>query len=188
MVARMTEAMQAKITTLPQHAGPRALAAERARAAFFSSLSRELCWSLDHDERFLVLEGAWESVLGWRPERLHGWHWHEIVHPADRSRVAQALERLRAGSVAERDIEVRLARATGGHEPMQWTIVAGSGADSFLGLARDLGEEPTATELAQRNVELTARVAELEERYTSVERFAATAAHQLAEPLVIAES
>jgi hypothetical protein len=64
MGARVTEAVQAKITTLPQHAGPRAVAAERARTAFFSSLSRELRWSLDHEERFLVLEGAWQSVLG----------------------------------------------------------------------------------------------------------------------------
>src|SRR3954453_18653317 len=188
MAARMTEAMQANITTLPQHAGPRALTAERARAAFFSSLSRELCWSLDHDERFLVLEGAWQSVLGWRPERLHGWHWEEIVHPADRTRVAQALERLRAGGDTESDVEVRLARATGGYQRMYWTIVAGSGPDSFLGPGRARGEEPAGSELAERNAELTARVAELEERYTNVERFAGTAAHQLAEPLVIAES
>src|SRR5215210_6318098 len=131
----MTEAVQAKITsTLPPHAGPRVVAAERAREAFFSSLSRELRWSLDDEERFLVLDGAWQSVLGWRPERLHGWHWGEVVHPADRARFANALERVRAGRGAERDVEIRLALATGGYRLMQWTIVAGSGTDSFLGL------------------------------------------------------
>src|SRR4051794_39347847 len=140
MAARMTEAVHTKITTLPQHAGPRAVAAERAREAFFSSLSRELRWSLDHEERFLLLEGAWQSVLGWRPERLHGWHWDEIVHPADHARVARALDRLRSGAGAERDLEVRLAQATGGHRLMRWTLVAGSGSDSFLGLAHDPAE------------------------------------------------
>jgi PAS domain S-box-containing protein len=188
MAARVTEAVQSKMTTLPAYAGPRAAAAERARTAFFSSLSRELRWSLDHEERFLVLEGAWQSVLGWRPERLHGWHWEEVVHPGDRTRVTETLDRLRAGGGAERDIEVRLARATGGYHLMQWTIVSGSGADLFLGLGTDRAEEPAGSELAQRNAELAARVAELEERYTTVERFAGTAAHQLAEPLVIAES
>src|SRR3954469_20736394 len=146
MGARVTEAVQAEITR-PQHSGPRTMAAERARKAFFSSVSRELRWSLDHEERFLVLVGAWESVLGWRPERLHGWHWEEIVHPADRTRVAQALERLRAGGDAESAVEVRLPRATGGYQRMYWTIVAGSGPDSFLGLGRDRGEEPAASEL-----------------------------------------
>src|SRR4051794_6984761 len=132
MAARMTEAVQAKITTsLPPHAGPRAVATERSREAFFSSLSRELRWSLDDEERFLVLDGAWQSVLGWRPERLHGWHWEEIVHPADRTRVATALERLRSGGGAQRDLDVRLAHATGGYRLMQWTVVAGSGVDSF---------------------------------------------------------
>src|SRR3954453_14478591 len=101
MGARGREAAQAEAgeaeTTLPQHSGPRAVAAERARAAFFSSASRELRWSLDHEERFLVLDGAWESVLGWRPERLHGWHWSEIIHPADRGRVDKALEHAHAG-------------------------------------------------------------------------------------------
>ena len=42
--------------------------------------------------------------------------------------------------------------------------------------------------LERRNAELAARLTELEDRYMAVERFAGTAAHQLAEPLVIAES
>jgi signal transduction histidine kinase len=42
--------------------------------------------------------------------------------------------------------------------------------------------------LERRNAQLAARVTELEDRYEAVERFAGTAAHQLAEPLIIAES
>src|SRR4051794_8728845 len=188
MAARMTEAVHTKITTLPPHAGPRAVAAERAREAFFSSLSRELRWSLDHEERFGALDGAWQCVLGWRPERLHGWHWEEIVHPADRIRVAKAFERLRAGGGAERDLEIRLAQATGGYRLMQWTFVAGAGADSFLGLGHDRAADQASADLARTHAELNARIAQLEERYAAVERFAAVAAHQLSEPLIVAES
>jgi signal transduction histidine kinase len=42
--------------------------------------------------------------------------------------------------------------------------------------------------LERTNRELVERLEELEERYQAVERFAGTVAHQLAEPLVIAES
>jgi PAS domain S-box-containing protein len=184
----MTELVQAKMTILPQNAGPRVVAAERAREAFFSSLSDELRWSLDHEERFLVVAGAWQSVLGWRPERLHGWHWEEIVHPADRTRVAQAFARLRTGGGAERDIEVLIAQATGGHRLMRWTIVAGSGVDLFLGLGHDRAEMPAASSASRRALEVEAKVAELERRLEAMTRFAGMAAHQLAEPLVIAES
>src|SRR3954452_11906953 len=182
MGARVTEAVQAEITR-PQHSGPRTMAAERARKAFFSSVSRELRWSLDHEERFLVLVGAWESVLGWRPERLHGWHWAEIVHPADRRRVERALEQAHAGAEAESDVELRVAVATGGYRPMAWTFGVGNGTGSVLGLgyARD-GAGPVGAALTRQLRELEARNQELEERLAAMVTFAGTAAHQLAEP------
>src|SRR4051794_1218067 len=167
----MTEAVQTKTATLSPHAGPRAVAAERAREAreaFFSSVSRELRWSLDHDERFVALDGAWQSVLGWRPERLHGWRWEEIVHPADRMRVARAFERLRAGSGAERDLEIRLAPATGDYRLMQWTFVAGAGGGSFFGLGPDRTEGQATSHPARRNTQPTPPGAEAEERYAAL--------------------
>src|SRR3954469_9142336 len=188
MGARVTEAVQAEIT-LPQHSGPRAVAAERARKAFFSSASRELRWSLDHEERFLVLVGAWESVLGWRPERLHGWHWTEIVHPADRGRVERALEQAHAGAEVECDVELRVAVATGGYRPMAWTFGVGYGPESVLGLGhvRD-GAGPAGAALTRQLRELEARNRELDQRLAALVSLAGTGAHQLAEPLIITES
>jgi PAS domain S-box-containing protein len=187
MAARVTEPVQSKMTTLPPRAGPRAVAAERERTAFFSSLSRELRWSLDHEERFLVLDGAWQSVLGWRPERLHGWHWEEVVHPADRIRVAKTFERLRAAGGCERQVELRVAGATGGYHSMTWAFAVGSGSESILGLGHDL-EEAGSTGLSSQIREIEARRDELEQRLTAMVTFAGMAAHQLAEPLIIAES
>jgi PAS domain S-box-containing protein len=188
MGARVTEAVQAKIT-LPQHAGPRAVATERARQAFFSSVSRELRWSLDREERFLVLDGAWESVLGWRPERLHGWHWTEIVHPADRGRVERALEQARAVSGGDCDVELRVAVATGGYRRMAWAFCVGYGAESVLGLGHARDESgPAGGDLARQLSELEALNQELEQRLAAMAGFAGTAAHQLAEPLIITES
>ena len=83
----------------------------------------------------------------------------------------------------------------GGHRLTCWTFVAGSGTDSILGLGRDAHgpadasrDETPSVCLERRNADLAARLEELEDRYAAVERFAGTAAHQLAEPLVIAES
>jgi len=176
--------------------GPRDVASVRAREAFFESLSRELRCTLDDDGRFLHLEGAWHSVLGWQPKELRGWHWEEIVHSADRARVGKALSRLRATRGCERDLEMRLAAPSGGHRLMSWTMIAGSGPDCIIGLGHDRTEQRTQESrgrrsigrLERRNEELAMRLDELEQRYAAVERFAGTAAHQLAEPLVIAES
>jgi len=173
---------------------PRGLASSRARDAFFGSVSRELRLSLDHKGRLLFLEGAWQSLLGWLPEQLHGWYWGELVHPGDHVRVGDMLDRVAAGQGAEHDVDLRIADPEGGYRLTYWSFVAGSGADSILGLGRDAAdmraqshEEPSAR-LVRRNAQLAARLSELEDRYTAVERFAGTAAHQLAEPLIIAES
>ena len=176
----------------PQPSEPRALASSRKRAAFFASFSRELRCSFDREDRLALVDGAWQSVLGWEPEQLHGWYWEELVHPADHVRLAACLRRLRAGQEGERDIDLRLAKRSGGHQLTSWTFVPGAGVDSILGLGNDqIGSpapEHASSLLAARNEELAARLQQLEERYAAVERFAATAAHQLAEPLVIAES
>jgi PAS domain S-box-containing protein len=197
MAARLTE-VRAPLTAR-SHAGtggPQGIASKRAREAFFESLSRELRCTLDDDGRFLHLEGAWHSVLGWQPKELRGWHWEEIVHSADRVRVGKALTRLRATGGCERELEMRLAAPTGGHRLTSWTMIAGSGPDCVIGLGHDRTEQRTEESrgrrtvgrLERRNEELAARLDELEQRYFAVERFAGTAAHQLAEPLVIAES
>lgn len=140
----------------------------------------------------MLVNGAWEAILGWQPEHVHGWYWEELVHPADHARFNGCLRRLRAGEGCERDLDLRLAMRTGGHHRTYWTLVSGPGVDSILGLGHDRLDAPAhlngSSQLVQLNEELNARLEELEDRYAAVERFAATAAHQLAEPLVIAES
>jgi signal transduction histidine kinase len=189
MPTRLTEA-RSNAPSSPQPAGRREPSSHRARDAFFASFSRELRWSLDHQGRLTLVDGAWQSVLGWPPQDLQGWYWEELVHPADHRRVDDGLRWLRAGHACARDIEIRLARRAGGYNLTSWTFAPGSGADSILGVGQDTPAPPRASplEVEQRNAELAARMRELEEQYAAVERFAATAAHQLAEPLVIAES
>jgi signal transduction histidine kinase len=195
MAARVTEARKAQLADR-SHAkrGPRSRdASDGVREAFFASLSRELRCTLDAGERFASVEGAWAPLLGIEPADLHGWHWDEIVHHADRSRMAGALARLRSRGGVERNLVVRLALPDGSHEETTWTFLTGPAPDCFIGLGRceaphEDGDREALARLERENAQLTERVAELEERSAAVERFAGTAAHQLAEPLVIAES
>ncbi len=194
----MTDSVRATISTLPTAAGlagPRAIGSLGARDALFASLSRELRCTLDHEGRLRHLEGAWHSVLGWQPEQLRDCHWEELVHPADHMQVADALGGLRAGGGSTRELTMRMAVSANGHVPVAWTMIAGPGADHIVGVGRESSTDAalrstngTAGATERRDRDLAARLADVEERYTAVERFAAMAAHQLAEPLVIAES
>jgi len=191
MAARLTEA-RSSVPAHPEPSEPRTIASRRQRDSFFASFSRELRCSLDGEGRFALVDGAWQSVLGWEPEYLQGWYWEELVHPADHVRLAACLRRLRPGQDRERDIDLRLALKAGGYLLTTWTFVSGSGPDSILGIGHDQIGSPepqhAGSLLIERNTELAARLQALEERYEAVERFAATAAHQLAEPLIVAES
>ena len=166
MSARLTP-VSSGASALPQQTGSRVTSASssRARDAFFASFSRELRWSLDSAGRLALVDGAWQSVLGWQPEDLRGWYWEDIVHPGDHARVNDALRRLNADPDCERDIDLRLALRAGGYQPTSWTFVSGSGVDSILGLGHDLTAptRPNRFEAEQRNAELVLRLEELED-------------------------
>jgi signal transduction histidine kinase len=156
-----------------------------AREAFFHSFSGELRCALDDERRFLRVEGDWRALLGMQPEEILGSSWDDLVHPAERDRIGRALERPGSGGDCVRDMQIRLARPGGEHVLTVWTFMSGSGTERILGVG---GEWPDTARLEHRNEELERRLAELEARYADMERFAGMAAHQLAEPLIIAES
>jgi PAS domain S-box-containing protein len=195
MASRVTETRRLASAARPQQRGVTARPSH-SREVSFASLSRELRCTLDDEGRFLHVEGAWRSVVGWDPGELRGRHWQEVVHPADRTRVASAFARLCATGGRERKLETRIAVRSGGHRPIDWSVIAGAGPDRIIAIGRERSDEreehvreaQSNAGVERHNRELLARIEELEERNGAIERFAGTAAHQLAEPLVIAES
>jgi PAS domain S-box-containing protein len=185
----MTEALRARMQAgshpLGRRSPTRSETLSGAREAFFYAFSRELRCALDDEGRFVRVEGAWLALLGMPPEQLLGRSLDDLVHPADRARTRWALAWPRSGGGCERDLEIRLARPGGEHVLTVWTFMSGSGAERLLGIGR---ETPDIAQLGRRNEELEARLVELQARYSDVEHFAGMAAHQLAEPLIIAES
>ena len=145
-----------------------------AREAFYASLSRELRCSLDDEGRFLHVDGAWHPVLGWDARELRGWHLEEIVHPADRARVAKVLARLRAtrrmrapaGHAARRAVRRPPPGDAGPGSPAPGLSASSASATTGRrGDGHDTCAQGRRPRSSARNEELGARVDELEERY-----------------------
>ena len=196
MLSRVTDAMQTRMATFPQH--PRAgnsLARAEAREAAFAALSRELRFCLDAGGCFAHLEGAWESTLGHEQAELIGTHWTTVVIADDHAAMRVAIEHALAHHEAP-ELELRMKATTGGPRAVHWTLAPGNGSE----VVAAVGHERTAQHRAaadargeaarlQRRVEeLEALIEDLGDHSRSMEGFAATAAHQLSEPLIVAES
>ena len=174
------------------HAGVRSFAFAEARDAAFATASRELRFCLDHEGRFSHMGGPWQSLLGREPGRLLGAHWRVAVSPFDHSTMREAIKHaLPASDPVE--VEVRMDADTAADRVVHWTLLAGTGADlvTAVGYEQDhaLADARAESARLRRQIrELESKVDDLSEHSRSMEGFAATAAHQLSEPLIVAES
>ncbi len=194
---RVTEAVTRTMADLSQHhtAGVRSFALAEPRDAAFAAASRELRFCLDAEGRLTHLEGPWQSLLGRQPGSLIGAHWRVAVSPPDHAAMRVAIEQ--ALSARERvDIDLRMEADTIADCVVHWSLLAGSGADlvTAVGYGRTAQDHALAAaraeaaRLRQRVHDLESKVDDLSEHSRSMEGFAATAAHQLSEPLIVAES
>ncbi|MEZ0290939.1 MAG: hypothetical protein ACAH82_00260, partial [Solirubrobacteraceae bacterium] len=198
MAARMTEVIQTALAALPQHPGAatRSIAQGKAREAGFAALSRELRLCLDDEGCLMHADGPWRETLGVEPYQLLGAHWTSVVAEVDHTAMRIAIERVLAHDDPRPETELRMEATAGAARLVRWTLTAGSGGDMIAAVGYERTEEHLAAAQArgeaarlQRRVKkLEAVVADLGEHSRSMEGFAATAAHQLSEPLIVAES
>jgi signal transduction histidine kinase len=182
---------------LSQHhaAGVRSFASAEARDAAFAACSRELRFCLDAEGRLTHVEGPWQPLLGREPGALLGAHWRVAVSPLDHAAMRVAIEdALSAREPVE--IDLRMDADTTADCVVHWSLLAGAGADviTAVGYGRTAQDhalaaaQAEAARLRQQVRELESQVDVLDEHSRSMEGFAATAAHQLSEPLIVAES
>jgi signal transduction histidine kinase len=179
---------------LSQHhtAGVRSFAFAEARDAAFAAASRELRFCLDVEGRLTHVEGPWQSVLGREPIALLGAHWRVAVSPLDHAAMRVAVEHVLAAR-APVELDLRMDAGTDADCVVHWSLHAGAGADrvTAVGYEQDhalAAAQAEAARLRQHVRELESKVDALSEHSRSMEGFAATAAHQLSEPLIVAES
>ncbi|MBV9406461.1 MAG: PAS domain-containing protein [Acidobacteriaceae bacterium] len=119
---------------------------------------------------------AFEATLGWFEDELIHRPWSEIVHPGDLAR-SQKANRDLAHGVPLRDFKNRLRCKTGGYRWIAWDGVPYTGEAFILAEGRDV----TRTQRALHS--LRALNSRMQRTNAELEQFAATASHDLQEPL-----
>ena len=168
---------------------------ERAREASLAALSHELRFCLDASGCLIHIDGAWDPVLGRPPRALRGAHWTTIVEPADHARMRVAIEHALSTGEPQPEVELRMD-TVGSPRLVHWTLGPGTGADAIVAVGYERSAQHRAAaeargeaaRLQRRAEELEALIDDLGEHSRAMEGFAAIAAHQLSEPLIVAES
>ena len=92
--------------------------AEESRRRFLK-LSEEMLCTIDDEDRFVQLNPAWGSRLGYSDAQLCAQPFTALVHPADRPATDIALAKLRTGGEAV-TIENRCRRSDGTWQRLIW--------------------------------------------------------------------
>jgi len=179
---------------LSQHhaVGVRSFAFAEARDAAFAAASRELRFCLDVEGRLTHVEGPWQSLLGREPIALLGAHWRVAVSRLDHAAMRVAIEHVLSAREPV-EVDLRMDADTDADCVVHWSLLAGAGAGliTAVGYEQDhalAAAQAESARLHQRVRDLESKVDFLSEHSRSMEGFAATAAHQLSEPLIVAES
>jgi PAS domain S-box-containing protein len=148
-------------------------AQERAR---IWNVSQDMLAVTDLEGKFLSLNPAWTSTLGWSEIELTGHTYEWLVHSDDRNRSRVELTRLADGN-RTRQFENRLRHRDGSFRWLSWTAVPDRGR--IYAVARDVTAIKTAEEeLRSSRMEL-AHVG----RQLTMGAITASIAHEISQPL-----
>lgn len=146
---------------------------ERAR---IWNVSQDMLLVADLDGKFLNLNPAWTTILGWSEAELIGNTYEWLVHSDDRNRTRGELARLAEGN-RTRQFDNRLRHKDGSFRWLSWHAVADRGR--IYGVARDVTTiRATEEELRTSRQEL-ARVG----RQLTMAAITASIAHEVNQPL-----
>lgn len=118
--------------------------AEEDRKRIFE-LSLDMVGVVDFYGRFIELNPAWQSTVGWTEEDLKGGSWIDFVHPDDKGPSQQALKDLFSGQEV-RNFENRFRHSGGGWNWLSWNLNADMERAKITMVARDVSEQKKMVE------------------------------------------
>jgi len=147
----------------------------RDRARIWN-VSRDMLSVADLEGRFLNLNPAWTSTLGWSETDLVGNTYEWLVHSEDRNKTRAVLSRL-AGENSTQQFENRLRHKDGSFRRLSWTAVPDRGR--IYAVARDVTAIKAAEEELRFSRQELARVG----RQLTMGAITASIAHEINQPL-----
>ncbi|HWV39274.1 MAG TPA: PAS domain-containing sensor histidine kinase [Vulgatibacter sp.] len=151
------------------------LLAESERELFFRTIPDLLCVA-GFDGHFLRVNPSFHFLLGWTEEELLSRPILEFVHPDDRERTRQEIERI-AGGVFTMHFENRYLVKGGGHRLLSWVARPVMGRGFMYAVARDVTESRRYEQEREATLTALQRTAQFRERFLGI------VAHDLRTPL-----
>jgi PAS domain S-box-containing protein len=148
-------------------------ARERAR---IWNVSQDMLVVTDLEGKFLSLNPAWTTTLGWSETDLVGHTYEWLVHSDDRNKSRAKLARLTEGN-RTRQFENRLRHKDGSFRWLSWTAVPDRGR--IYAVARDMTAIKAAEEELRSSRQELARVG----RQLTMGAITASIAHEINQPL-----
>ena len=158
------------------------LEAETKRNRFFT-LALDMLGITDFDGCFKQVNPSWEKCLGYTEEELRCQSSLELVHPEERSVMAELLDQLQEGS-STTYFEGRYRCKDGSWRWLGWTAAPFVSEKLIYIFARDITTRKQAeNEIRQLNLKLQEQVSTLTEVNKEMETFNNSIAHDLRAPL-----
>jgi len=173
----ITEQMEAekRLRELNETLEQRVEAATRERVQIWN-VSQDLLLVADLEGKYLSVNPAWTSVLGWSEADLLGKTSQWLLHPDDREKTRVETKRLAAGRTTQR-FETRFRHKDGWYRWLSWKAVKDDGR--IYAMARDVTELKDAeSKLRDAQQELT-QVA----RRSTLAAMSGAIAHEIRQPL-----
>src|SRR5262245_61092016 len=168
---RVEQEMRARTEALAQRVADQAQERER-----IWMVSEDLLAVADLGGRFISINPAWMTTLGWGEKDLIGQTSGWLLHPDDRERTRIETEQLAAGRPTQR-FENRYRDREGAYHWLSWTAVPADGR--IYATARDVTELKQAEQALRGMQRELARAAHL----STMGTMAASIAHEINQPL-----
>jgi PAS domain S-box-containing protein len=155
----------------------RRVEAEARERARIWNVSQDMLVVTDLDGRFLNLNPAWTTILGWPELDLAGKTFESLVHSDDASNTRAEVARLAHGNTKQQ-FENRLRHKDGSFRWLSWTAV--QDRDRIYAVARDVTAIKAAEEELRSSRQELARVG----RKLIMGAITASIAHEINQPLM----
>ena len=149
---------------------------EARERAHIWNVSQDLLVVIDTEGRFLAVNPAWTTTLGWSARDLLGKTSERLLHPDDREKARTELNHLAQGRKRPR-FKIRFRHKLGSYRRLSWTAVPDRGRIYAVG--RDVTEPKRVEEALGKLRRELARAS----RQTTMGAMTASIAHEINQPL-----